>query len=349
MYAIIGGLEAVSRSEADLSSDFVLMGAMLSDIEQAAEKDGRGYKLDGVDEGIIRALSWDPQITNKAIAQKLRISESTVAQRIRAMSDANVMRIVAQRDVFAGGYSFMCFADLDVSGDVKAVANCISACEDVISISQCLGSPQMFVNVRARDRHHLNSVLYEQIGGVSGVERIRSNTCLRIQKFTSEYGDLSSSLHPSAFDVGEGKDASIAKMLLEDGRVSNREIARRLDISEGSVRQRLKKMYDAKELRVGVVRNPYRLAVSAVAMIRIATQPRQSQKIADALSALTETSFVGRVTGEFDLWALVQAQDQAGIAKICDDFLAGFEGVLQVRVVPIVTNFVHRYDLVRIK
>lgn len=316
---------------------------------KSSERQDRHYALDAVDDGIIAALYKDPQATNKSIAATLGISETNVAQRIRAMSDGNFMRVVAHRDVFSGGYAFMCFADIDVSGDIKETAMKIAACNDVISVSQCLGSPQLFVNVRARDRHHLNETLFETIGNLGAIERIRSNTCLRIVKFTSDYGDLSTALPASAFDLGEGRDASIARMLLEDGRVSNREIARRLEISEGSVRQRLKKMYDSKEMRLGVVRDPFRMNQSSVALIRIASQPRKSKAITDALCDLPQASFVGRVTGEFDVWALVQAQDQPEIARICDEFQVGIEGVVEIRVVSIIANFLHRYDLVRIR
>ena len=48
-------------------------------------------------------------------------------------------------------------------------------------------------------------------------------------------------------------DAAILDLLRQNGRMSNREIGRALDISEGTVRQRLKKLEDRKAMRLGVV------------------------------------------------------------------------------------------------
>lgn len=51
----------------------------------------------------------------------------------------------------------------------------------------------------------------------------------------------------------DGTGQAIFNILRENGRVSNREVAHLLNISEGTVRQRLKKLLDRKAIRLGPI------------------------------------------------------------------------------------------------
>lgn|GEM_PF-2708463 len=305
--------------------------------------------VDETDLGIIEALHTNPRITNKAVAAKLRVSETTVAQRIRIMSDRGVMRVVAQRDVLIGGYTLMCLIDIDTIGDSSIIGNTIAKMDNVISVSRCLGESQLLVNVRARDRHHLDALLADKIGRIGGIERVRSNICLRIIKFESGYGDLSAPLPESAYPIGRSRSGRILRMLLDDGRISNREIARQLDISEGSVRQRLKKLYDENEIRLGVVCDPLKLNLAAIAIVRMATRPGQRASIIAALAPNERVAFVGTMAGQYDLWALIQMKDNLEIAQFCEQVVSGLAGVSRYNLSTLVSTHMHRYDLVRIR
>ncbi|KCZ92142.1 AsnC family transcriptional regulator [Hyphomonas johnsonii MHS-2] len=304
---------------------------------------------DDIDHGIIKALQNDPQVTNKAIASLVGVSESTVAQRIRDMSDNNIMRVVAQRDVYSDGYTLMCLSDVDTVGDAAGIAARIALLDEAISVSRCIEAPQILVNVRARDRAHLNTILFEKIGSIPGIERIRSNVCMTIIKMESGYGELSTSLRTRPLEQMESKYGEITRILLEDGRTSNREIARRLDISEGSVRQRIKKMYDTKQMQLRVVCDPVSLNQAAIAIVRIASRPTRRADAIERLTAHDAVTFVGTMTGAHDLWALVQMQDSAAIADFCDEVVSTLDGIKQYRVTMLIDNFLHRHDLARIR
>ena len=47
----------------------------------------------------------------------------------------------------------------------------------------------------------------------------------------------------------DSTDTAIIKAFQQDGRQSNREVARKLDVSEGMIRQRLKKMIKSGAIR----------------------------------------------------------------------------------------------------
>ena len=61
--------------------------------------------LDATDHEILRALSEDAGLTNKALARRLRLAESTCAYRVRALRDQGVIRGTSLRlNLAALGY-----------------------------------------------------------------------------------------------------------------------------------------------------------------------------------------------------------------------------------------------------
>ncbi|MEQ9590778.1 MAG: Lrp/AsnC family transcriptional regulator [Parvibaculaceae bacterium] len=304
--------------------------------------------LDDTDQKIITALQEDPQITNKAIAGLVGISEPTVAQRIQSLNDRKVMRIVAQRDLYSAGYNCMCFAWIAISGAPETVADKISDLEETISVSRCAGSPQLLVNMRAADRYQLDRLVNEKLANIEGVERIKTSICLRILKFESGYGDLTAELPEYAYSDLDGRDRDIIRLLLSDGRMSNREIARRLEISEGNVRQRTRKLYENNSLRLGVVCDPHGLGKSAISIIRIAIKPAAAQSVISVLSKADEVAFLGSMSGDYNFWALVQMESQLEITNFVDRTIQQVPGVIETDVRQLVEGYMHRYDLIRI-
>lgn len=312
------------------------------------DRDRKTTYPDEVDIQIIEALRSDPQITNKAIARSTGVSETTVAQRIRAMSQASIMRVVAQRDVYSDGYQVMCFAEVTVSGDVDKAGGALSNSQNVISVARAMGVPQILTTVRAKSREHLREILLRELGRAPGVASVTTQICMKVVKLETGYGDLTSRPPPEMIQLDDKQDEKIALLLVRDGRISNREIARRLDMSEGAVRQRIRKMNEAKEMRLGVVCDPVRLNRSALAIVRLATRPAGRVGVIKALESRSDTSFIGETTGDYDLWLVVQAGSTREINQFCDFGLA-LEGVHCVSASLLVRNYIHRYDLVRIR
>lgn len=306
---------------------------------------------DDTDLQIIEALRKDPQVTNKAIAGEIGVAERTVAYRVKAMSDDHVMRVVAQKDILKDGYELMCFTFVYAQGrPVAKIAQDIAAIEEVTSVSLGLGRPEFFVNMRGRDRKHLQSLVKDKLGSIKGVQLVRTEICLEIAKYISGYGDLSGDLPHAAISNGrENKDEQIVGLLLSDGRMSNREIARRLDVSEANVRQRLRKMDDEKYMRLGVVCDAASMGIGAVALIHLAITPNKLDRAFEQLARFEQVAFLGATTGQYGAVALANTTQQQELVELCDNEIASIDGVFDLSVYPLIQNFKHRYDLIRIK
>ena len=65
---------------------------MPANVRKAQGRQGAGIALDALDFEIVRALSEDPELSNKALASAVGIAESTCAYRLRRLRDAAVIR-----------------------------------------------------------------------------------------------------------------------------------------------------------------------------------------------------------------------------------------------------------------
>lgn len=122
----------------------------------------------------------------------------------------------------------------------------------------------------------------------------------------------------------------IMDALKEDGRTSNREIARRLGISESAVRQRLKKMQRAHQIRIGVVVDLNRTGRSVVAWIRIATALNRLAYVRDRLIEMEDATYVVTLSGQYNLLTIVTASDLPTMLQVVDSKIATLRGVLDV-------------------
>ncbi len=143
-------------------------------------------------------------------------------------------------------------------------------------------------------------------------------------------------------------DIAILKLLREDGRMSNREVGRALDISEGTVRQRLRKLVDGKSMRLGLVTDIHTTGLAVGVTVRIKAAPACIRSIGEVLTNIASTSFVGLTMGRFDLVAVIAARSRSEAAETIDNRIANLEGVLHIEVQEPVSYPKHRYDLVYI-
>lgn len=96
-------------------------------------------------------------------------------------------------------------------------------------------------------------------------------------------------------------DLKITMTLAEDGRIPNSEIARQLGVSEGTVRQRLKKLVDAGIVKVQAQINSDEVPNQYLAMIGLKVEGRQLERLAEQINRFPEVQRTMIVTGRYDI------------------------------------------------
>jgi len=97
-------------------------------------------------------------------------------------------------------------------------------------------------------------------------------------------------------------DMKILEILEENGRVPNNEIATKLSISEGTVRNRIKKLTENNFLKVKGLINPDEGTEKQLIFILVTlVMTKHWKEIANKVSELPNVKSVSMITGRFDL------------------------------------------------
>jgi Lrp/AsnC family transcriptional regulator for asnA, asnC and gidA len=97
-------------------------------------------------------------------------------------------------------------------------------------------------------------------------------------------------------------DMKIIDVLEENGRAPNNEIAARLQISEGTVRNRIKKLTESEFLKVKGLTNPNkRTDKQLIFILAKLDSTKKWEETASKIAELTDVKSVSMITGRFDL------------------------------------------------
>ena len=147
--------------------------------------------LDTLDLKLIDALRNNGRTPNKALAQRLGVSEATIATRIRALRESRTMHVTLQRDMYAFGYQYLCAAEVYVADRrVDGVARELAKLDEIASVSVLLGSPEIFISFHARSREEMTRVIVGCVAAVKGVARIETHIALELVKHDSDLAAL---------------------------------------------------------------------------------------------------------------------------------------------------------------
>lgn len=123
-------------------------------------------------------------------------------------------------------------------------------------------------------------------------------------------------------------DRGIIEALRADGRATSSSIAEGLDVAEGTVRQRLKKMVDTGVFRVAGLVNPEIMPEHQLCVIGLKVdETRQLETRAREVSALPEVRSVAIVTGRYDLLVEVLLTSNQGLIRFLSESLAQVPGI----------------------
>lgn len=109
---------------------------------------------------------------------------------------------------------------------------------------------------------------------------------------------------------------AIVRLLQEDGRLPFKAIAEKLDVSEGTVRNRVGWMKSSGMLRIVAVADPTAMNYRADAMLGVKVAPSSSPaKVGERLAVHPEVVYILWVSGRFDLLVEIVSESE-------EDFLA---------------------------
>ena len=128
-------------------------------------------------------------------------------------------------------------------------------------------------------------------------------------------------------------DRGIIVALREDGRMSFAEIARRLDVSAGMVRQRYLDLAEEDILQVVAVTNPTLMGYNTMALVGVRVDGNRLRDIARRMAAFEEVVYLVLCTGTFDILVEVACRDNAHLLQFLTEHLRAIEGVVHTETI----------------
>ena len=143
-------------------------------------------------------------------------------------------------------------------------------------------------------------------------------------------------------------DKKIVDMLIEDGRLTSSEIARRLEnVSERVVRYRITQLIDDEVIRISAVPNPKKLGYAVVADSKLQVESGRVLEVARALAKLDRITYVGCSMGEGDVGVQIVARDNEELYTFITEVIGRMPGVIKTStmIVPLILKDIHQWTI----
>ena len=133
------------------------------------------------------------------------------------------------------------------------------------------------------------------------------------------------------------KDREIIEILKDEGRAGYSEIGRKVGLSEGAVRKRIKSLIEAGAIRKFTVKTGAVEGAEAVALL--ATNPSfPTQEVSKEILKIKNVSNLYEVTGEFDIIAVIRGMTVNEVNE-CIEKIRRVEGVIKTNTMIVLRSY----------
>ncbi|MDE0511882.1 MAG: Lrp/AsnC family transcriptional regulator [Gammaproteobacteria bacterium] len=134
-------------------------------------------------------------------------------------------------------------------------------------------------------------------------------------------------------------------LLSPNARVSNRKIAEQLNITEGAVRHRLKKLTSALSMRVVTIVDPVKSGRTAALYIRLTVEPSETRKVIEQLQKVDEITYIAQVSGASVLTFFLSGTDLSELFELFRHTIKPMSGVRNSHALVISSVKKHEFQL----
>lgn len=122
-------------------------------------------------------------------------------------------------------------------------------------------------------------------------------------------------------------DRQIIAALNEDGRAANAKIAKKVKVSEGTVRRRLKKLTSDKTIDIVTVQDPQKMGYQSEVLIGMQVEPDMLEEVAARMAEFKYTTLVSITTGTYDVFAWATLPNAEKLGEFIRDHVGKTPGV----------------------
>ncbi len=139
-------------------------------------------------------------------------------------------------------------------------------------------------------------------------------------------------------------DREMIRLLQQDGRIANTEIAKQIGISEATVRTRLNRLTSEGIIQIVAVSNPFKIGFEIVGIIRICCDLEKIDHITEELEKLEEVWFIVNATGNSDIYTEFITRSLEDLNELIYKKINKIDGVTRTETSLIMNYSKRKYD-----
>jgi DNA-binding Lrp family transcriptional regulator len=313
--------------------------------------------IDDLDRRIVERLRIDGREPNSTLAKALNVNQATIAARLRRLDATRAMQVVTVTDIAAFGFEYFALALITVSDrSPPRVGRDIAKISDVVTVAMTTGRYDIIAIALVRTLRDLGLLMGDTLLRIKGVDRVRCDLAVEMLRFDSDWAAFRApGVHLnldgpdlSTNDAVDDVDLQIVRILQRDARLSQRSIAATLDVSEGTVRGRIRRLEADDVIRIRAVCDVEAFGLNTMAIVGVHVRGGRSDRVGTELSELDGVRAVVRTIGEFDFILFVITGGHAEMARVLVHGVQAVEGVRSTETFEILDTLKHLYTWVRL-
>ena len=139
-------------------------------------------------------------------------------------------------------------------------------------------------------------------------------------------------------------DCKIIELLQEDGRMPNTMIAKKLKVSEATVRSRLSRLIKEEYIQIVAVSNPLKLGFEIVGILKIDVDIKKVDHVSKELKKIDQIWYIVHTTGSAYVYAEFNAKSIDELNDLISQKINKIDGLLKTETSLILNYVKRRYD-----
>ncbi|MEV8538415.1 Lrp/AsnC ligand binding domain-containing protein [Streptomyces sp. NPDC051572] len=316
------------------------------------------HSLSETDSRIAAAMLASPRASWRTVGRVLGISERTVVRRAAPLFHDRTLRATAVRnpvwfpDLIPLALRIRCRPN-----QISAIAATLARRPDTVWVDILGGGDEICTILFLDGPEARNSLLLRDLPATPAIQSWTSHILLRVFPAAFDWsGGLLTEAEltslrpefpaPAARSALQHIDQALITTLIEDGRASYTDLARRADITPLTARRRLEALVGDQVVRLATEVDLARLGIRTEALLWITVAPGGLEETGRRLSRHPQVRFASATTGSANLLVAVAAADLNALYHFLNDTIGALPHITTLEVTPILSG-VKRTGLVR--
>jgi Lrp/AsnC family transcriptional regulator for asnA, asnC and gidA len=308
-----------------------------------------GVDFDGLDEQIVGALKENGRASNQKIAEQLGLSAAAVGALIKRMERDRILQLVLVSDFTVAGCGLMLAVGIHVvRRSARLVALELAKLPQVFSCSVMIGKYNVEALVGLSGVEELKRFIEVDLATIEGIGEVSVDIAADMLKYEFDVVPFLPEGERRPFIALDEIDRVIVERLSEDARLGYRVIAESLDVTEGTIRARLKRLKEADLIRFTALTNATSVGMMRVVFIRVQTEFSSIRSVAEAIASLPEARAVIVTAGAHNILTIGQLDNPDDETSSLIAQIYALKGVLSIETSIIMESVKYNYRLAKI-